>query len=802
MDAATNNSRRLAAADILAAGVLILAVAVRVWAAWAERCITNADSSVVALMARHLAAFKDFPVFFYGQAYMGSLEPLASALMIRLLGATGFAVNLGPVLFAAAALAVLWWWARIAAGPRGGLAALLAALFGPAVYFQFQTAPRGGYMVALFVDALAVVLAARLAAGLREQERISGWRWAVLGLVAGVGMWSNMIVLAGLLAAGLLLLLGMRGQIWRHLRGIGAGLAGFMAGFSPWLAWNLGHGWGSLAMSQFGQRAPPLESLRNSWTRFLWLQDAGVPFFRPAPAILALALLGLAALGAWAAWRQRRKSTPRENYARAGAVLFCAMFMAIYVAAGVNTTRTARYWVPLAPGLAVLGGMACAVPGTRIRHLLGWGILLPLVGVQGLLCGMAIRLKAAEAEPNAAAYREIGAVLARAGADAFLAPIQMYPLNFALGERLPVSNGRQKYYEPILREAELAERPAFASDYAGIGVFLQLSGATWEQAAAGGRQILWNAQRPAMAVQAISAGAIAALQDGQGASRRDALLDGNFGTWWSPDSGRDREPAPVLEWSFAEPADVHSLYLLFTHGMADPGFAFPRGIGVEVKTGGTWLARQPDLPTIPLEWSGPRVYPQGGFARVEVPVRAEDAEGLRVVFRGTSTGREPWRLAEATVFAPATGAPPAMDIATLDELGERLGNFSPEAVVYAPRWVSNQLFKRGWIPEHRLAGLSAWIFPSPALPRDGTVPAGESFVGVVTPLHMETTRTTLRNLGVEFREEPAGPWTVFAVSPPPAGGGGNSGRNLPVRWTGEALLADSEGMGAPVSRAP
>ena len=68
--------------------------------------------------------------------------------MVRLLGSTGFAVALGPALFAAAALFFLWRWARDAAGPWGGLAAALAGLFGPLAYFQFQTAPRGGYMVA------------------------------------------------------------------------------------------------------------------------------------------------------------------------------------------------------------------------------------------------------------------------------------------------------------------------------------------------------------------------------------------------------------------------------------------------------------------------------------------------------------------------------------------------------------------------------------------------------------------------------------------------------------------------------
>ena len=157
-------------ADGLAWAALALGVAARVAGAWATRAISEPDPSVVALMARHMAALKEFPVFFYGQAYMGSLEPAASALAVRLLGSTGFAVNLGPVLFAALALFFLWRWARDAAGPWGGLAAVVAGLFGPLAYFQFQYAARGGYMVALFVDALAIFAAARLAARLRAEE--------------------------------------------------------------------------------------------------------------------------------------------------------------------------------------------------------------------------------------------------------------------------------------------------------------------------------------------------------------------------------------------------------------------------------------------------------------------------------------------------------------------------------------------------------------------------------------------------------------------------------------------------------
>ena len=95
MSAENEKSGRLARADRWALAALLLGVAARIWGAWACRFLVVPDTAVVGLMARHMAALKEFPVFFYGQAYMGSLEPLASALLVRLLGPTGFAVTLG-----------------------------------------------------------------------------------------------------------------------------------------------------------------------------------------------------------------------------------------------------------------------------------------------------------------------------------------------------------------------------------------------------------------------------------------------------------------------------------------------------------------------------------------------------------------------------------------------------------------------------------------------------------------------------------------------------------------------------------
>ena len=784
MSAENEKSGRLARADRWALAALLLGVAARIWGAWACRFLVVPDTAVVGLMARHMAALKEFPVFFYGQAYMGSLEPMASALLVRLLGPTGFAVTLGPVLFSAAALFFLWRWARDAAGPWGGFAALVAGGFGPAVYFHFQMAPRGGYMVALFVDALVLWAAARLAARLRAGEKAAARAFLGLGLAAGIGMWSNLIVAPALLAAVCLLLHGMRGRFWRQAGGLAAGLAGFVAGFSPWLVYNASHGWASLEMSQLAAREPMARAALGAWNRFLMLQSSEIGSAGARlPLMLALAVLGLAALGAGLAVAQGRRASLRENYARAGAILFCAIFAWVFATSGFARTRTARYWVPAVPGLAVLAAIACAAPGGRVRRGAAWTGLAVLTVAQGFAAAPAVFAFARNAGAAVGAYREMGAVLDRIGADALMAPIQFFPMNFELQERFAVSDGRQTFYAPILRRLELSDSLAYSSDYKGIEAFLRRQGAEWDSAPAGGRSLIWNVRFPPVSVREIPADRTAGLRDASGADWKEALSDRNLDTAWSP-GGADA----ALEWTFAEPQDVHSVRLGFAHGMGAAGFDFPRAIRIEAKIAGEWRPVLADEPLLPLEVSGPRLYFTSGFARPEFPVGAQGAEALRIALLNTqSPGRSRgWRLAELNAFAAEAGAPPPMSAAPLEETLRRR---PPETLVFAPRWLSNQLLKLGLVPEDRLPGLAAGVFGSPeAVPRDGAVPADRPGWFFVEPRNAAAARATLAAQCRVYREEEAGAWTLFAVA---AGGWEADGLDLPLaaRWTGDTLLA-------------
>ncbi len=774
-------------ADALAWCALALGAVARMGAAWTTRSISEPDPSVVALMARHMAELREFPVFFYGQAYMGSLEPMASALVMRLLGPTGFAVNLGPVLFAVAALIFLWRWARDAAGPWGGFAAVLAGLFGPLAYFQFQAAARGGYMVALFVDALVLFAAARMAARLRGGEKVSAGRWLALGLLAGLGLWSNMIVVPALAAAVLLLAHGMRGRFWRYPVALASGLAGSVAGFSPWLVWNLRHGWASLEMSQIGGHAPLGEALANSWDRFLILQEAH--YVVPGsygPHLLAVALLALAGWGGACGIARGRRASPRENYAWAGAVLFCAIFALVFVTSGFTRTHTARYWIPLVPGLAVLAAVGCASPLRRGFRVGAWLLLAAVVLRQGQLAGAGLAAADRKAREMLGAYREMGEALERVGADAMLAPLQMFPLNFALGERVAVSNGRQQFYEPILRKVELSDAIAYASDFNGIGPFLAQHGARWDSIPAAGRAVVGNVRRPALSLREIPAGDLAGLRDGSGADLRPVLQDRNMDTTWPsvPD------PAATLEWTFASPRDVHSLQLVFAHSMGDEAFGFPRRLRVEAEIGGEWRTLLADAPIIPLEWSGPRLYVPSGFARPEFRLEAANARVLRATLLGDPArdAGQFWRLAEVSLLESAGGKARRIDVGMVVELAQWLRQEAPHAVVFAPRWISNRLLSGGDVPEEQLGGLSSRVFTGGGLPRDGSVPTDRPCVFVVEPRYEEAIRQTLAVHEVECPAHPVGPWRVFRVEP---GDWAADGLRLPpaVVWTGDTLLA-------------
>ena len=183
----------------------------------------NSDEAVVALMARHTLAGQ-WTAFFYGQAYMGSLDATLVALGFALLGEAVWVIRLVQALlyFATIMTTAALGWSIFRSRYIAWIAAALLAV--PAVNTTlYTTVSLGGYGEALLLGNLLMLLALRV------------WRhrkgWALWGFLAGLGFWAFGLTIIYVLPTGAMVLR----QLWQSWSRVVATLGLALIGASPWI---------------------------------------------------------------------------------------------------------------------------------------------------------------------------------------------------------------------------------------------------------------------------------------------------------------------------------------------------------------------------------------------------------------------------------------------------------------------------------------------------------------------------------------------------------------------------------------
>lgn len=218
---------------VLTAAVLKLAVILT------GRVPFNADEAVVALMARHIKA-GEFPIFFYGQAYMGSLDAAVISIGFRLFGEHIWVIRaLQAVLYLGTVGCTAELGKKITHSRTVGLIAGLLAAVPPVNVVLYTTVTLGGYGEALLIGAVLFLLTLQLgkelgkppyAGAFRVFWMASGW-----GILAGLGLWGFGLTLIYILPAGIVLIY----QSWRKRKSRlvyilwGGILGGFLMGAVP-----------------------------------------------------------------------------------------------------------------------------------------------------------------------------------------------------------------------------------------------------------------------------------------------------------------------------------------------------------------------------------------------------------------------------------------------------------------------------------------------------------------------------------------------------------------------------------------
>ena len=227
---------------------LLLALFYRLDFLFASNFVIDADEAIVGLMGKHIAEGRGFPIFYYGQPYMGSLEACCAALFFKLLGVSSFALRMVPLFFSLL-LVVLFYYLGLAFGNRSvaRAAALLCAL-PPAALLEWGARARGGFIEILVISALALLACAAFF----RAFGISGRLVWLIGFLLGLGWWTNNQIIYLMPACGLAVcgrILHESRRVGRDLLACGVyGSLGFLFGSAPFWYYNFTHDFASFGL--------------------------------------------------------------------------------------------------------------------------------------------------------------------------------------------------------------------------------------------------------------------------------------------------------------------------------------------------------------------------------------------------------------------------------------------------------------------------------------------------------------------------------------------------------------------------
>lgn len=264
----------------------------------------DGDTAIFGLMAKKIHDGTGFDVFFWGQNYMGSLTAaLAAGIRRTILDPAGVGAEGGPIALRLASMSEIATGICIYAlglerlfGPAVAAAAGFWMAIGPPFFVRLSAVPRGPEMSFLLGSVLFFLAAGALTRPRPVLDRLSGL--FALGLLAGLGWWTNQTIVFVLLPVAALVLCRAAPSSWRGwARFMTPVLSGALLGYLPvWLGRLLG--WYELAAGPVvtpwlwsGLPARFVRFLgRDSW-RFIGLEGLAPPPFLIAAALAFLSLL-------------------------------------------------------------------------------------------------------------------------------------------------------------------------------------------------------------------------------------------------------------------------------------------------------------------------------------------------------------------------------------------------------------------------------------------------------------------------------------------------------------------------------
>jgi hypothetical protein len=239
------------AAQLLLA--LLLGIAVRLFVLLRSRGMLDGDEATLGIQAEQIL-HGAHPIYFAGQAYMGSWDAYLAAPLVALFGPSAWLLHGIMLVESLALIPLLGALAVQIYGERARWPAYLLAALPPLYVAIGELRMLGGYIETLVLGTALLLVVMRLARAWRSGERTVRL-WALAGTICGLGVWIDELIVYYVAAAALWLLplaaLEVRRR-WGDVRAFdalravvmsvaAAGLS-FVVGAAPAILYALRHG--------------------------------------------------------------------------------------------------------------------------------------------------------------------------------------------------------------------------------------------------------------------------------------------------------------------------------------------------------------------------------------------------------------------------------------------------------------------------------------------------------------------------------------------------------------------------------
>ncbi|MCB0352304.1 MAG: glycosyltransferase family 39 protein [Bdellovibrionales bacterium] len=355
--------------------------------------VVDSDEAIVGLMALHYTQGVPLPVFYYGQHYMGTLEPWVAGIFFEIFGPSSLALKTVPLLFSLVLIVLNYFLAHELAGRFAARCSALLTAVGPASLVVWSLKARGGFIEVVVLGTAALLLTSLWL----KHRRGDSWRLFLIAVLLGFGWWTNNQVIFYMLPIGLLCFVRSLSQK-SFLKNTIVGTLGFVLGGAPFWLYNITNEGATFRQLVQSGESDFFGHMAGFFEKALPILLGGRRFWQEEDlysnsSLIVISLFGAAFLFALLRFFMERKKKPEAALPILLLLLFVVGTATIFSLSSFGYLSSApRYLLPLYSAFAPLYGVAFASLARvgRASAMLGMAVVLGLHLTSCYLHGRAI----------------------------------------------------------------------------------------------------------------------------------------------------------------------------------------------------------------------------------------------------------------------------------------------------------------------------------------------------------------------------------------------------------------------------